>query len=372
MQVVARSVWVRPRRAANALRAISMLIGFPLLVSSLATPRVLLVALLLLLPALLVTLRTRSHQQLTLDLGPNSVQLQGKTRSDVESAFETSPTSIAIVYRDQARLDVELADVTANEALTALGFDLTRRTLLAPLRRELGAFTMGFITFVSTSLVTGVLTASYEPRVALLVPLLLAITATVLVVRKLGAPHLIVGRDGLRTKGVLRPRFIPYSQIERVSVRDYHLTVHLTSGKRLQLPTVGQSQGQLAALLRHIERARAGLGSMGSGLYPLERAGRDLTTWRSDLQRLAETTTGYRQQTLDAESLHHELADPNAPADRRLGAALALRVVAPEPEQRERIRLIADTCADEDMRRALEGVLDDTLDDALVRRAERT
>ncbi len=303
----------------------------------------------------------------------------------IDSAFESAADTVTLLLRDKTRIVLEVSEQSPEAALLQLGFDPENRVQHAPLRAALGPFTLGFLTFIGSMFAYQIALSSYRLS-GLAVAVVLSILSTAAVVELFGYPRLFIGTDGLRVESGLRKRFIPYSQIQAVRVSEvvrdprsgivtttlegHGINLDLLGEGHLLLPTVGQSDVQIAALARRIEAGVAAYAEKKArGVHVLERSGRSLTDWRRDLESLARREAGFREQPLDDAELERELRDASAPADRRIGAALALRVKVPEAQ--ERIRIVAGTCADDAVRVALEAVCDDSLDDAVIARAER-
>jgi hypothetical protein len=104
-------------------------------------------------------------------------------------------------------------------------------------------------------------------------------------------------------------------------------------------------------------------GSEAEGaLAQLDRGGRSASAWRAAMRALLAAPENYREQAVTRDALVEVLESPGAPAERRVGAALAL-AGADDPETRTRIRVAAGACADERLRIALELAASDGLDD---------
>lgn len=265
---------------------------------------------------------------------------------------------------------------------------MTRSVTRSPLRTEVGAFTLGFMTFVVSSIALGWL-AAWVDVLGVTSVLVLPTLLTVLVVRFFGMPALLVGADGVRIERGLRRRFVSFADLatvraakpirfleDGVRMPDEHVdgrgvVLELRGGESILLPTIGQSNVQLDALVARIEAGRADFGAHGvRRVLSLRREGRSIEDWSRDLQGLTTHDASFREQPIDADELAFELDDASAPAERRIGAALALRALAPEAPQR--IRVVAESCADPALRAALIGVCDETLDEELVESAERS
>ncbi|KYF52930.1 hypothetical protein BE08_00315 [Sorangium cellulosum] len=82
------------------------------------------------------------------------------------------------------------------------------------------------------------------------------------------------------------------------------------------------------------------------------------------------TAGDYRATGLTPEDVLHSLDDASAPPERRIGAALLLRVTG-YPEAQSLIRVAAESTADDELRAALERAAEDELDEASPSRTAR-
>jgi hypothetical protein len=87
------------------------------------------------------------------------------------------------------------------------------------------------------------------------------------------------------------------------------------------------------------------------------------------LLALTDDDVAYRGVHLARPTLEQVLEDPAAPAERRIGAALALRAL--DATYATRVRVAAESCANELLRIALEKVADDDVDVDVVDDASR-
>jgi hypothetical protein len=182
-----------------------------------------------------------------------------------------------------------------------------------------------------------------------------------------------VGTDGLVVRSTFAREFIPYAQVTQVVpdpdgvrvVCGTKKSVVLPTSDAIALPWHRQSATTPAtaagvkrrdALLDRIQdamTARQAAGSASANLRHLDRNGRPIAAWRDDLQRLIKAPSLYRGAGFEKSELATLIEDPAAPAERRVGAALALRIADPE-ETRKRVRIAVSACADDDLRAALE------------------
>lgn len=289
--------------------------------------------------------------------------------ASVEDGYAT-PTDVVLRLRGNASIRLELASDHAREVLDHLGIGLERRTLSAPLS---GAFNPSAWLGLIMMLVVVVGAAAgihhlLEPRVGLALLGVVALAYMIVSSRRL-KPHLVVGLDGVRVAGVVRSRFVPYRDIERVrrTGEERRRIVLETSGGVVVLSCIESSEEEVDALVARIEegRARATAGH-APPLDQLDRRGRALQAWLGALRELALGEKGFRGAALSDDDLDDVLSDPEAPLERRLGAALILR--ARGSDARDRIRVAAATSAERRVRVALEAAAADEVDhDALER-----
>jgi hypothetical protein len=196
-----------------------------------------------------------------------------------------------------------------------------------------------------------------------------AALATMLAVllRRLARRRIVVGVDAARIDGLLGPVVVPLTMIERVELVRERGTVllHHRGAGLIDLPVL-EGAVDLAA---RIEAARTlgGDRSAPPDAALLERAGRSTEVWREALRALAEPG-GYRERALRIEDLEAVLADPRAPPERRVGAAIAL---GNDDATRARVRILADACADPDLEAALEAAADGEIAERALGRATR-
>lgn len=332
-------------------------------------------------PAALVAYLGRPRHGVQLEVEADTLRFRvgGSRRvvriGDVAGSHVVAETNtLVLLLNGGSKVEVRLDGVPAGEVLRSFGLDLERRALSAPLRGTLGSFVKGLLAFMATMAAA---TAALDPVAhlwTLLLAPLLATAATVLVVRRFGSPRVIVGADGLRITGGLRTVFVPFSEITGIGSVQATLdgqdgggiVVERRTGS-LMLPTVGQSRDESAALATRIREGMARFGeTVARPLAALERNGRSLTEWRGDLERWIVAGGSFRDPALGKDDLERVLADARAPAERRVGAALALRVA--DETAVARIRVAAETCANEELRAAFEAVADDAIDEGTLSR----
>ncbi|MGK3986058.1 hypothetical protein WME99_23635 [Sorangium sp. So ce136] len=198
--------------------------------------------------------------------------------------------------------------------------------------------------------------------------LVLTLVPTWLLRRAARPTRVVVGSDGVRVERPFSSAWLPYAELTEIRKDgDALLLVSQKSGT-LVLETGEAVSDAVAVRIREAHQRVAG-GAAPRGAEALERRGRDVAAWREDLRKLL-ATGDYRATGLIPEDAIRSLDDADAPRDRRIGAALFLRV-AGYPEAQDRIRVAAGATADDALRAALEQAAEEELDDAALARALR-
>jgi hypothetical protein len=185
-------------------------------------------------------------------------------------------------------------------------------------------------------------------------------------------PHvLIIGSDGLVLRSRRRRRYLAYSSIRAV----------VADGPRIRIERQG-SAGVVSAWTSGREESEAiaeriketmNASSARPASPPrngVERDGRPFREWRDALRELASRSTGYRDADGPRKELLEIVDDERAPIERRAAAVMALSADA-DTHVKAKLRVAADVCADDRMRRALEAAAEDALDDELLADAIR-
>lgn len=298
---------------------------------------------------------------------------------EIATGYELASSNIAVLeLRHGACVLIRLRG--ADEGAVARVLEHARvgpkqRAITMPLRRMVGAFVMGLVAFVSTLLASGFVASllrQFLGSYAGLLAFALSAIVTAVVVTRYGSPRVVVGTDGIRLLGVLRPRFIPHAEVVDITlVHPEHrsamtapaVRVSLRDGSHVDLPTVTLPNEQMEALARRMkETAHAGLADHARRIEALARGDRSVSEWRKDVARVAVAEPGFREHALAREDFERVLGDASAPVDQRVGAALALRVVDPEGGA-SRIRIAAEGSADERLREALSAAAEPHVDD---------
>ena len=180
-----------------------------------------------------------------------------------------------------------------------------------------------------------------------------------------------VGQDGLYMLSPGRRRFVPWADVRGASASgdDSQWCVHIrlahNESVTLAMLRVPRASGMdhcrehAQALARRINEGRSA--AAGREVEPtidaLERRGRSAEAWVGALRQLgAGGGLDHRAAALPAERLWRVVADPAAPGEARVGAAIALRASTLEDAERARIVDLAAATADAPVRAALEAV----------------
>lgn len=186
-----------------------------------------------------------------------------------------------------------------------------------------------------------------------------------------------VGANGVLDRTRWRGRFLPWSRVASVEQGAGWVAFVLHDGTRRTVwcdPDDATVHPAVYARAREALDAWRRAASAADPLTALDRNGRSIARWRADLATLLSSAAGYREQTVDRARLEALAADPAAPLERRVGAALALAPVAAAGQPSTRVRVAPEASADpaerDLLRRMADGDLDDDAIEAALRRAE--
>ncbi|WP_437524528.1 hypothetical protein WME79_36200 [Sorangium sp. So ce726] len=305
-------------------------------------------------------------------------------RTDILSGLVLSDPHVRVelsLPRGQV-LEVHVArEEEGARLLAALGIGPTERCVaisLGSVHRELAAGCVGLPVFMVLWLI-GVTELSRPLTIPgsswqLVAWFALTLLSTWLLRRAARRTQVVVGTDGVRVERPFSTVWIAYAELDAVRrLGDRLLLLYRRGGSHrgggsVVLRTRDTLTEALAQRIRDAHEGAAG-GAASRGAEALERRGRDLAVWHEDLRKLL-AGGDYRAAGLTPEDALHALDDANAPRDRRVGAALFLRV-AGYPEAQEHIRVAAGATADDALRAALEHAAEEEVDDAALARALR-
>ncbi len=193
--------------------------------------------------------------------------------------------------------------------------------------------------------------------------------------------RVLVGSDGILVgRTLFRSRFIPYGAIASVQCVSNEIFVHLRAGPPIVLTTGAGNrtqnetrEGLVAARIEEARAAHASRTGSESAEALLAPGGRPVETWLREVRTLASAQQ-YREAMVDPQRLLRVATDAAAPAATRAGAALAL-APAMGDDDRARLRVASETCADPRLRVALlrvaEGAPPEDVDEAVAAVATR-
>jgi hypothetical protein len=183
---------------------------------------------------------------------------------------------------------------------------------------------------------------------------------------------LVVASDGIVVASVRGSRFVPFDAIVEVEEdpRGARLVLHGDASVVLPVDKLPRDDARAdprkvarasrhAALVARIERARRlatrseQRGSTGAKLALLDRSGRPVEAWKEAIVKLARPDPGYRDVGFDGEELVRIVEDPAMSAERRAAAAVVIHT-SRDDALIARVRVASASCADVDLRRALE------------------
>jgi hypothetical protein len=158
-----------------------------------------------------------------------------------------------------------------------------------------------------------------------------------------------VGADGVHVRSLFRDRFISHGKIRAIEALSRGVAL-VTDDGRLAFDTRGE---RLRAGIRGTDPVYDALrlawanASKSTSLHrasALTRGGRSLDEWIASLRRFGVTrAVGYRDVAIEEEDLLGLLANAEAPAELRVGAAIALSA---HDESLPKLRIAADDVAD--------------------------
>jgi hypothetical protein len=305
----------------------------------------------------------------------------GKERIDGGILLPGGPgkrPKIALYLKGGDVIHAEVDDgITAYRLLDRLGIDPAKRrvamAVASPVRQLVAGCLSLPLSIVVFTIPLGYLVSRNPAADWPVVAYAFCVLFTMLGAMRIARPtEVIIGNDGLRIRTPLRDEWIPYGFIRSVEEIGNALYIEEirpgTNARRNRIAT-GPADVMLA-LASRIRIAMA-LGSNGDGdtsaSWKLDPKGKSLADWKTDL-RLLITSRGYRKAGVSPEVLLSVVDDPDLPPGQRLGAAVAL-CFAQHPEAQERIRIAADGCADEAMKRAFEEASTGEISERVLRRA---
>lgn len=154
------------------------------------------------------------------------------------------------------------------------------------------------------------------------------------------------------------------AQLEQA--KPYALVFEMKNAERFRLPV---RRREVAARIEEAMANYAHRRSEDLRLADLEQGSLDEASWRDRLRTLATSTDDYRRAQLGPDGLLRVVEDPGAAPRQRIAAAYALSQGDDPPTHR--IRVGAQSCADDDLRIALENAAEGQLDMARMQRSSQ-
>lgn len=281
-------------------------------------------------------------------------------------------------------LVLELEPGAGSRVLDELGLGTSRRRarvpLTTPAEQALIGFGGGVLALVALVMLFGAVTAVTPEELLSSIlaspafsPLAAGLAALVALAGGLtfarSVPDVVIGVDGVsHAKPGLGRRgyaFTSFADVERVDVEEFGtgraralrvLLVH-QDGERTVVATLHAAKRDQIDAIAH--RIRASLvefrAAEGRAATALEKANAPVSTWLEGLRELARRGSDYRSGALAPDQLAEIVADPKAPLDVRVGAAVVL-AEGGDDDARSRVRVAADAAASPRLRIALESV----------------
>jgi hypothetical protein len=281
------------------------------------------------------------------------------------------PAKVVLERRGGDLWKLEVGDVDEGlELLAAVGLGPKARTLRLERRRPwsvLLAFLLTLLTLPLSALVVIPAAPVLPPYALGYLLLVLWLGTGYAILGRLQPSALAIGGDGIAWREGRTPRFVAHRD-----VRDARLgfdgkpggsieLVLTTAAGEVHIPLGPIGPAHLHSALAHVLAAR---GEARAAATALARGGRDFAEWSQALGRAM--ASDYRQPGVPKVRVLETLEDPHAPADQRLGAAIALATTDPE-RARALAQHAARAAADPALAEALEAFADARLD---ARRAE--
>lgn len=282
-----------------------------------------------------VVMRARSVRGHVLELAGDSIRIRPTepharglrrviTPEGVEDGYVVTPSRLVLRLRSGAAIEANLDADSAGEVMEHLGLATGQRALRTPFETR---------RFPDT----------------------------------IRGAWLETGVDGVRIVRGTRSRFIPYRAIHKVARAGRRIVLETTTGI-VRTPRVDDTAEAVSALVSRIaEAGRAVAAQDAPALDALDRRERPMRQWRDALDELALEGKGFRGTALAGEDLEQILRNPQAPLERRIGAALALR--SRSDNARNRIRVAAAASVEPRVRVALEAAAAEDVDDDALERA---
>jgi hypothetical protein len=332
----------------------------------------------------------------TVDLGGDCIEVQRRDvkryrLADLEQGGFREPDSMVLRLRSGLELRVRAARKDAEAFLDHAGVSTRQRVLRVPVASAsserpggeplafLGMVLVGLLAFVSTIVGAALLADVFRGHfhradVPYLVVCVFISALGALALRALaaflGRREVVVGADGVAIEARGRRTFVSYTAMARVTRAGRGVILELRDGSRVELPLKAQDVlERRELLLSRIADAIASIAPRCSTarLDLLDQGARPVEVWRAALRALIDRPESYRGVHLTLDQLLEVVADVRASPERRVAASVALSATDDEGH-RSRIRALAQACADDDLRAAMEHAAEGEIDEAALAR----
>lgn len=289
--------------------------------------------------------------------------------------------AVELRLHDGRVLRVQMTDQHEAEALLdALALGPDRRRVVVTLGSERRPLVVGCLVYPAAMMLLPAILLYFDPFVRRLLPVLiaLAVAATTLAARRLSRPReVVVGADGVHVRG-WSGGFIRFAEIAHAGANARALVLQLRPDAdiarrepvRLLCPDEQTARGLAARIRDAMALSRGGAARRAAVTDALDPGDRPLPAWRDALAKIMRSEEQYRTSAVTKDEVLAVLEDAAAPSRLRIGAALALRETS-DTDARQKIRIAAETCADADLREALEAAAEDELDERTIRKTLR-
>jgi hypothetical protein len=260
---------------------------------------------------------------------------------------------IHALFQPRVRLVLSSAE-EGRQLLAALGLDRREGTSRFKVRLhaapsvDAAAIGTAFAFFFSLFLL-GVVPSAW----VLLTPLLVPLCAWLLWRAKV-----TVGADGIERQSIFGRRFVAHADVFDVRQAGDEVILVMNDGRTMMMDTRGERiragvwrKDPVFDAIFTAWHAQRGLGANGPAAATtlLARGARPVREWLASLRRIGgDAGAGYRVAPLEERDLIGVLSDAQAPAELRVGAAVALGA---NKERAPRLRVAADDVADPVVRR---------------------
>lgn len=296
------------------------------------------------------------------------------------SATTDREAEIALTNGDELLVRVkDRGPKGADDLVAGLGFaGAKRKTVVSlggtrsPLWSSLAAVVLGLVSApLGTCATAAAVPSVMDHTDTLLVFMGVAFVVITMIAARVMTPQkLVLGADGVELHGAFRRRFFPRSRIFGVEKMRGDVSLLLRDGDVVKdVKLSAEDDERRNALVKCIRDA---LEEQGHGHDPrsalLSRGQDSVSAWRERVRKLAGPNEGYRASAIPVETLVRTLSDADAPADVRVGAALAI-ASSRDQAAKEQLRIATDAIVDEDLRIALETAAEAEADDEAIQSA---